>query len=89
MNNNWEVLKRRFVTGNETWIHHYDPETKEQSKQWKHQQSPPPKKFKVKPSAGKIMSTIFYDAEGVVLIDYLAHKTTVTGTYYAQLLQRL
>ena len=89
MNNNWEVFKRRLVTGDETWIHHYDPETKEQSKQWKHRQSPPPKKFKVQPSAGKIMDTIFYDAEGVVLIDYLPHKTTVTGTYYADLLRRL
>jgi len=25
---------RRFVTVDETWIHHYTPETKEQSKQW-------------------------------------------------------
>ena len=25
---------RRFVTVDETWIHHYTPEMKEQSKQW-------------------------------------------------------
>ena len=85
----WDLFKRRLVTGDETWIHHYDPETKEQSKQWKHQQSPPPKKFKVQASAGKIMCTIFYDCEGVVLIDYLPHKTTITGVYYADLLRRL
>ncbi|KAL6260784.1 hypothetical protein P5V15_008310 [Pogonomyrmex californicus] len=25
---------RQFITVDETWIHHYTPETKEQSKQW-------------------------------------------------------
>ena len=25
---------RRFVTVDKTWVHHYTPETKEQSKQW-------------------------------------------------------
>ena len=26
----------RFVTQDETWAHHFDPESKSQSKQWKH-----------------------------------------------------
>ena len=25
---------RRFITMDETWIHHYKPESKQQSKQW-------------------------------------------------------
>ncbi|EFN83833.1 hypothetical protein EAI_02646, partial [Harpegnathos saltator] len=25
---------RRFITMDETWVHHFAPETKEQSKQW-------------------------------------------------------
>ncbi|EFN89032.1 hypothetical protein EAI_13490, partial [Harpegnathos saltator] len=25
---------RRFITMDETWVHHFTPETKEQSKQW-------------------------------------------------------
>ncbi|EFN80245.1 hypothetical protein EAI_02945, partial [Harpegnathos saltator] len=24
----------RFITMDETWVHHFTPETKEQSKQW-------------------------------------------------------
>ena len=32
----------RIVTGDETWIHHWDPETKQNSMQWKHKDSPPP-----------------------------------------------
>jgi hypothetical protein len=56
---NWNLFMRRVVTGDETWLHHYDPETKQQSMQWKHASSPSPRKFKVQPSAGKIMCTVF------------------------------
>ena len=40
-----EVL-RRFVTVDETWIHWYTPETKEQSKQWTSPGERAPKKAK-------------------------------------------
>lgn len=79
----------RLVTGDETWIHHWDPETKQESMQWKHKHSPAPKKFKTQPSAGKIMATVFWDSKGVILIDYKPPKTTITGAYYADLLKRL
>jgi len=62
---------KRIVTGDETWIHNYDPESKQQSMQWKHASSPRPRKFKVQASAGKIMCTIFWDAEGILLIDFM------------------
>ena len=29
------------------------------------------------------MATVFWDAERIVLIDYLKHGSTITGTYYA------
>lgn len=35
---------RRLITVDETWIHHYTPETKEQSKQWTAKGEPAPKK---------------------------------------------
>jgi hypothetical protein len=35
----------RLVTVDETWIHLYDSETEEQSKEWRHSGSPHPKKF--------------------------------------------
>ncbi len=68
-----------LFTGDETWIHHWDPETKLESMQWKHEESPPPKKFHAQPSAGKIMATIFWDSKGLLLIGYMPHKTTITG----------
>src|SRR6476661_1541816 len=48
-----------IVTGDESWAHHYEPETKRQSMQWHHLGSPSPKKFKLSPSAGKVMITVF------------------------------
>jgi len=37
----------RLVTMDETWLNHYDPETKQQSMEWWHSGSPCPKKFRV------------------------------------------
>jgi hypothetical protein len=33
-NKNKPDFVRRFITMDETWIHHYTPESKQQSKQW-------------------------------------------------------
>jgi len=65
------------------------PESKQQSMQWKHASSPSPRKFKVQALAGKIMCIIFRDAEGMLLIDFMSHKVTITGVYYADLLHKL
>jgi len=35
------------------------------------------------------MCTIFWDAEGVLLIDFMPYKATVTGVYYGDLLHKL
>lgn len=80
---------RRFVTMDETWVHHYTPETKQQSMQWKHVGSPTPKKAKTVPSAGKVMASIFWDAKGIILIDYLQTGTTINAQYYCTLLEKL
>lgn len=80
---------RRFITTDETWVHHYTPETKEQSKQWIAKGEPAPKKAKTELSAGKVMATVFWDQQGIIFIDYLQHGKTITGPYYASLLDRL
>ena len=36
-----EEFMDRVVTQDETWVHHFDPESKKQSMQWKHPGSPP------------------------------------------------
>jgi len=71
----------------EIWAHHFDPE--QQSKQWKHVTSPTPGKFRKIASAGKIMSSVFWDSEGVLMIGYLERGKTVTGVYYTELIRKL
>jgi hypothetical protein len=33
-------LLQSIVTGDETWVHHYQPETEHKSMEWKHPSSP-------------------------------------------------
>ena len=69
----------RIITKDKTWVYHYDPETKQQSKQWLPRGSSGPIKFKSKRSVKKVMATVFWDSKGVVLVDFLEGKKTVTG----------
>ena len=41
---NNETFLSRVITGDESWVYSYDPETKQQSSQWKSLTSPRPKK---------------------------------------------
>ena len=86
---NPDEFLRRYITVDETWIHCYTPETKEQSKQWVTKGDPAPKKAKTVKSAGKVMATVFWDSRGIIFIDYLEKGETITGAYYASLLDRL
>ncbi|GFX30607.1 histone-lysine N-methyltransferase SETMAR [Trichonephila clavipes] len=69
----------RLITVDETWIHHYMPKTKIQSKHWTAKGEPAPKKAK----------TVIWDSHGVILIDYLQKGKTLTFAYYAYLLDKL
>jgi hypothetical protein len=48
-----------LVTMDKTWIHLYDPETKEQSKHSWHSDSSCPQKFQTQKSASKVMVSVF------------------------------
>ena len=79
----------RLVTVDETWVHYYEPENKAQSRQWVGPGSPRPKKFMTQPSAGKVMAAVFWDAKSVIMLDFLPKRSTITGVYYANLLDQL
>ena len=49
----------RLVTMDETRLYHYDPETKQQSMEWRHSGSRHPKKFRVQKSPGKFLASFF------------------------------
>jgi len=61
--------RARMVTMDETWLYHYDPETKQQSVEWRHSGLPCPKKFRVLKSSGKFLASIFWDEDDILLID--------------------
>ena len=65
-----------LVTVDETWVHYYVSENKAQSRQSVGPGSPRPKKFKTQPSAGKVMATVYWDAHGVIILDFLAKINT-------------
>ena len=44
---------------------------------------------KTKPSAGKVMATVFCDAKGVIMLDFLPKRSTITGVYYANFVDEL
>ena len=59
----------RLVTVDVTCVRYYERENKAQSRQWVGPGSPRPK-FKTQPSASKVMATVFWDAKGVIRLDF-------------------
>ncbi|PNF20339.1 hypothetical protein B7P43_G13210 [Cryptotermes secundus] len=78
-----------IVTGDESWFHHFEPETKRQSMEWHHLHSPSEKKAKTVPSAVKVMGTVFWDAEGFILAEFLEPRQTINAARYVQMLYKL
>ena len=51
---------KTIITDDEAWVYGYDPETKFQSSQWEHPESPRPKKRRQVRSNVKVMLTCFF-----------------------------
>ena len=86
---NPDKFLRRYITVDGTWIRHYTPQTKEKPKQWIFEGERAAKKAKTVKSAGKVMATVFWNARGIIYIDYLEKRQTITGAYHATILHRL
>jgi hypothetical protein len=81
LNPNYFLL--RLVTMDETWLYHYDPETKQQSMEWQHSNSSPgPQKFRVQKSAEEVLALIFWDQDCIL-------GQTINTEYYSSLLVQL
>jgi len=78
-----------IVTVDETWESHIIPESKQQSLHWKHTGSPKRKKFKQMFSTRKIMCTVFWDRQGVLLVEFLPQCTTINFAVYCENLKKL
>jgi len=81
------ALLERIIMGDETWVHCYQPESEQASKQRNHKESPTPTKFKVLLSARKEMATVFWNMKGVLLVEFQEQGRTVNAASYCSLLE--
>ncbi|GFW21867.1 histone-lysine N-methyltransferase SETMAR [Trichonephila clavipes] len=79
----------RIVTGDETWVSHITPESKRQSMEWHHTNSPVRVKAKRTISTRKVMATVFWDRHGVLLVEFMQQGTTINAATYCAILTKL
>ena len=84
-----ENFMGQIITGDETWVYEYDPETKRQSSQWKSPDSPRSKKVRQVRSKVKVMLIALFDMEGIVHYKYVPQGQTVNQQFYLQGLKHL
>ena len=80
---------RRYVIMNETWIHHYTPESKRSSAESTAVGEKRPKRPRTQMWAGKVMASVFWDAHGVLFINSLEKGSTINSECYIGQLMRL
>jgi histone-lysine N-methyltransferase SETMAR len=79
----------RIVTGDESWVYHYDPLSQQEAKTWKKPEERTPTRPRWNRSTRKVLMTIFWDRDGILLTDYLTQGNTINGQYYASLIEQL
>ena len=75
----WEI-----VSGDETWVYCFDPETKQQSQQWIPVGQRPPQKFVRSRTVAKQMIAVFVSRAGHVATIPLVTQRTVTAAWYVE-----
>ena len=75
----------------ETWLYHYDPDTKQQLMEWRHSAYPStaPKNSECKNPLQKFSPRFFWDQDGILQIDYRRKGQTINAKYYSSLLVQL
>ena len=76
VNDDSDLLKR-VITDDESWVSGCDVETKAQSSQWKHTESPRPKKARQVRLNVKVLLNVFFDYHGVVHQEFIPQGCTV------------
>ena len=81
-----EAFLNWIVTGDKSWVYNYESESKRQLMQWKHPSSLASKKFKTQASAGKVVLTVFWAVNGLILVHFQEKGQTVTNARYSDML---
>ncbi|GFX77324.1 protein GVQW3 [Trichonephila clavipes] len=76
------------VTGDESWMFEYDPESKRQSCEWHTKSSPRHKKARMSKSCIETMIIVFFDIRGIVHCKFVPQAQTVNSAFYLEVLRR-
>lgn len=80
-------FKDAVVTIDESWVSHFMPETKVQSKEWSKVGAKPPRKAKRVESKKKLMYVLFFDSRGPIYQHFVPKGTTVNTETYIRILE--
>ena len=89
MLSDYQDQMERMITGDETWIYAYDPETTDQSSEYRAKGEARPKRSRQSRSKIKVMLTVFFDYHGLVHHEFLPPGQTVNKAYYLGVMRRL
>jgi hypothetical protein len=84
-----EDMLNRIVSGDESWVHHCQPESKRAPIKWKHSSSLSTKKFKFTPSAEETILTVFWDSQEVLLASFQKRGENMNSAFYCEVLLKL
>ena len=79
----------RVITGDESWLYNYDPETKQQSSQWKTSSSSLLKKARQGHSDIKSILIIFFKFEELCIRSSFHLVRLSMGIFYCEVLRRM
>lgn len=85
----WAQLRSKIITGDETWVPFFEPETKQETMVWTQRGANPPLKARRDSHTKKIMLTLFFDESGPISVDFLQPGTTINSERYIQTLMKL
>jgi len=84
-----ELFLSQIITQDESWVLHYKPITRQESRVWLAPGNARPKVIKSMPSPGKVMASVWWDTEGILLTKFYKMGESLTGEVHASQLHEL
>lgn len=79
---------KNIITEDETPLSLYLPESKRESSEWRRKDEKPPLKMRSGTSHRKsLMLSVFWDRNGIILLDFLPNGRTINSDYYSGLIE--